>query len=81
MEFIQTFSGRKFPSSLANEDLEMAFDSMNLDKDGFILVRDLIDVLESYGGDQKGSASGVRLSLKTLPRTIVGYESMSPRTQ
>ena len=46
MEFSIMFSG-KF-SSLPQRDLDQAFNSLNLDMDGFVHVRDLIEVLLSY---------------------------------
>lgn len=45
--------------------------------DGFVAVRDLIDVLISYvGGDEKYT-----INVGELASLIPGYETMSPRTR
>lgn len=43
------FSGKI--TNIARNDLEQAFKSLDIELDGFIKVRDLIEVLFSYSGN------------------------------
>lgn len=74
IDFCQMFSG-KF-SGLSKKELEQAFNSLNIDMDGFIQLRDLMQVLESYMSTHRKATS-----IKDLERTIPGFEAMSPRTR
>jgi Ca2+-binding EF-hand superfamily protein len=61
----------------------LAFKSLNIDSDGFVLVKDLIDVLIS-NISLSGSAGvklPVNLSSDELKKLIPGIDSMSPRTR
>ena len=49
---------------------------MDDDLDGFVNVRDMIEVLISYTDSQKAS-----INVKEMSSLIQGFESMSPRTR
>jgi hypothetical protein len=56
----------------------MAFDSLNLDGEGFINIKDLQDVLLSYMTTNRQSVSS---SLGELRKLIPGIETLSPRSR
>ena len=67
------FSG-KF-SNLSQQDLDQAFNSLNLDMDGFVHVHDIIEVLLSYSSTQEKNATTV----SDLNQVIPGFGSQCLR--
>lgn len=75
LEFSELFSG-KIPG-LTQHDLDQAFRSLDIEMDGFVSVRDLIEVLHSYASGEDKTA----INAKELASLIPGFEAMSPRTR
>ena len=62
--------------------LGQAFKSLNVDADGFVLIKDLLDVLLSYVSLQgKPSQQTLGLPSDELRKLIPGVDAMSPRTR
>ncbi len=79
LEFYQIFH-RVAPEGLPQSVFNQAFQSLNLDSDGFAIVQDIITVLASYVSFA-GTKLATTLTSDELKKIVPDIDLMSPRTR